>query len=144
MPPRLQLKCACDLPEIGQDRGVAYGVQSAPANNMEKSTAHVETGSGTAAPRSTTPAKKREPAPVAKLARKAPQSASQLLLGAGIGAALVLSAMALANGKARRRARVVSALTRVALFGVARVIAGRNIRGIASSAVLEGAKVIQT
>jgi len=87
-------------------------------------------------------ARRAEPAPVTRVMRRKSGAVKPLLIGASIGAAVALSVAALGRSKARRRAHLVGALTRVALFGLARAIAGRDLRKVASSAVLESAKVV--
>lgn len=93
-----------------------------------------------------TQAKGRARAPVqAKPQVLAAAQANRLkpaLVGAGIGAVVALCLVAASRSKARRRARFTSTLTRVALFGLARVIAGRDLRKVASSALMESANVV--
>ena len=98
--------------------------------------------------------KARKPAS-ATLARRAKAVANELsglpvkplVIGAGIGAALLGSALALSS---RRRAAgspltgMNQMLTRTALVAVARVVSGQTVRSVAASALLDVASAMKT
>lgn len=74
-----------------------------------------------------------------------------LLVGVGIGAALLGTALAVGSRRSSLRGVLAgsnpalsSALTRTALIAVARVVAGQTVRSVASSALLEVANALKS
>ncbi|HKO50373.1 MAG TPA: hypothetical protein VJV79_21770 [Polyangiaceae bacterium] len=98
--------------------------------------------------------RKRRKATPGILARRATAAADELsalpmkplLIGAGIGAALLGSALAVSSRrplKASPFAGMSQALTKTALIALARVVSGQTVRSVATSALLDVADAMK-
>jgi len=127
--------------------GDSIMAKSSPLAEIHSST-HTLRGEGKAVHREAKPRKRGSLSYRVEAARKelATLPAKQLLIGAGIGVALLGAALSVTARRAKSApfAGMERALTKTALVALARVVSGQTVRSVASSALIDVADALKS